>query len=376
MIGTNVGTCSQAASGKLPALRNIARTVRRRRRTKNEEPALPSSRQDIQIPLKYSTTAKGHNFLLYDSGMGDVNRILVFGTAETLEMFAREDVWFADGTFKHCPLLFYQIYSLHVLLHGQAIPGIYALLPNKTAKTYARLLTALHELQPALNPKLVITDFEKAAMKAFLKVFPLAQLHGCFFHFGQAIFRRIQQAGLQKRYENDADFALSMKHLSALAFVPTAHVTEAFDALIAEHTIPAAAREILDYMEDTWIGRITRDGRRQPIFPLELWNCAESVLNDLPRTNNSVEAWHRGFEALTTSHHENLWRCISYFQKSHDSVAVTVEQYVAGQAPPAKKKKYTDVNNRLKNIVNQFQEFETDADAIEYLRGIAHNIRY
>ena len=57
-------------------------------------------------------------------------------------------------------------------------------------------------------------------------------------------------------------------------------------------------------------------------------------------------------------------------------MVVTIEQYVAGHAPPAKKGKYTDVNMRLQNIAPQFQEFETDADAVEYLRGIAHNISY
>lgn len=103
------------------------------------------------------------------------------------------------------------------------------------------------------------------------------------------------------------------------------------------------------------------------------WNCCDSVLQDLPRTNNSVEAWHRGFEALCTGPHENLWRTIRNFQRSQSKVQVSLEQYIAGQGPPRKKRKYQDLDARLKRKVLGFQD---EVDKVQYLRGVAHNLAY
>lgn len=232
---------------------------------------------------------------------------------------------------------------------------------------------ALKGMQPDLNPSLIVTDFEKAALKAFSSVFPGSEQHGCFFHFAQAIFRRIQRLGLQHRYETDADFALNLRHLSALAFVPLPDVEKAYTTLINEDIIPPEAEELLTYFEDTWIGRKTRQGRCPPSFPPDLWNCYHSVMNDEPRTNNCVEGWHRGFESLTYGQHEDLWKTIRNFHVSQNKMAVTAEQYTAGACPPTKKKKYQDVDRRLRRLL---EDYNTDSNIGEFLRGVAHNMSY
>ena len=55
---------------------------------------------------------------------------------------------------------------------------------------------------------------------------------------------------------------------------------------------------MMDYFEDTFIGRPTRrNGRRAPQFPISLWNVHDRVEEGLPRTNNTVEGWHRSFQS-------------------------------------------------------------------------------
>jgi hypothetical protein len=57
----------------------------------------------------------------------------------------------------------------------------------------------------------------------------------------------------------------------------------------------------VDYFEDTWIGRPPRlqgAERRAPMFPIKLWNQYERTMSDMPRTNNSVEAWHNRIQSL------------------------------------------------------------------------------
>jgi hypothetical protein len=58
------------------------------------------------------------------------------------------------------------------------------------------------------------------------------------FLFCQCLYRNIQSNGLQHRYENDADFAMQMRHLPSLAFVPVEDVTQAFEELLSRVDFP------------------------------------------------------------------------------------------------------------------------------------------
>ena len=82
---------------------------------------------------------------------------------------------------------------------------------------------------------------------------------GCFFHFSQAIFRKIQSLGLQVRYKDDEDLAHKVRMLAALAFVPEPDVIIAFEAVSED--FPLDGQAVIDYFEDTYIGRLRPGGR-------------------------------------------------------------------------------------------------------------------
>ena len=107
-----------------------------------------------------------------------------------------------------------------------------------------------------------------SAIQAIGDIFPNASRTGCFFHFRQNIHRIIQGARLQEQYENDVNFALHCRMISARAFVPPAYVTVAFVALSGE--VLNVLLPIMDHFEGTYyIGRPDRRGVRQPaLFPI------------------------------------------------------------------------------------------------------------
>ena len=45
-------------------------------------------------------------------------------------------------------------------------------------------------------------------------------LLGCLFHFGQNVWRHVQNSGLSKKYQEDDNFRANVKKLIVLAFVP------------------------------------------------------------------------------------------------------------------------------------------------------------
>lgn len=84
------------------------------------------------MPEEFTFTCNKQKFIIFDSGNGDPNRIIMFGIEENLQLLKSNLNWYVDGTFDVAPELFYQLFTLHVFVKGKNLPCIYALLPDKT----------------------------------------------------------------------------------------------------------------------------------------------------------------------------------------------------------------------------------------------------
>ena len=181
----------------------------------------------------------------------------------------------ADGTFKATPPLFNQIYTIHAVKYSNVIPTVFVLMSDRNTTSYVRILTESNKLNPNLKPLTVMTDFEHAALLAFKTVYSNTEQRGCLFHMSQCLWRRIQQINeLQRQYKSDPEFALYVKQLVSLAFVPTVDVVKSLDDLLHSTFFEdneAILRELINYFEDNWIGRPKRrGGRSQPLFERSL----------------------------------------------------------------------------------------------------------
>ena len=184
------------------------------------------------------------------------------------------------------------------------IPCVYALLLNKHEfSTYDGVFQKLLEIKPALNPFTVMVDFEKEAINALENNF-ISVISGCFFHLAQNIYRKVQTEGLAVNYREDNEFALKIKMLPSLAFVPEMDVIDSFNLLMQD--FPESAMNIGKYFEDNYIGkRLPNGSRRIPNsnVPIRLWNMYSRVSNHQARTNNHVEGWHNVFQSTISSSH-------------------------------------------------------------------------
>lgn len=284
--------------------------------------------------------------------------------------------WYADGTFKSSPPLFNQVYTVHAVKYNNVLPSVFVLMTERNTNAYTRVLMELKRLQPLLNPASIMTDFEHAALTAWSSVFPDAVQRGCLFHLCQCIWRKVQQIpGLQLRYTEDPEMALQIRQLAALAFVPVQDVVRAFDELMESAFFTEnedALRDLTVYFEDSWIGRPGRrgHGRTRPAFPHSLWNVYISALGDLPKTNNAVEGWHRGFHQLLGAYHPTIWKFIDGLKKEQSLNELKIEQFIAGQPPEPVKRVYRDTAARLKSLVEEYSQ----RPVLDYLRGIAYNL--
>lgn len=362
--GISLGTAS-----KLPAYKASQRMIERHRKKTHNPYSNITSLHDIVIPDELKTSTRGSNFLLWDSGAVDTARILMFGTTENLRLLQEFDHWFIDGTFKVSPTLFTQLFTIHSLIDSSAIPLIYVLLPDKKEQSYERVMQKILELQPGLNPSSIMADFEQASLNACATIFPGARLVGCFFHLGQCLWRKVQDLKLVEAFRDDENFRMYVKMLLALSFVPVVDVPETFYTL--GQTSPPEVKPVYEYWEENYVGKLIFNRRENPRFPIRLWNMRDRVNDGLPRTNNSVEAWHHSFQQTADCQHPSVYKLVDHFRKEQDHFEIILDRYRTGvRKPEASKSEYVRLNRRLKTLVSTYGT----VPIVDYLRGIAKNV--
>lgn len=368
--------CSQEVSSEGAVLiqnYNAARMMIHRERKKMFQNGVTSATniQEIEIPEEFKKTFRGDTFLLYDSGNDDQNRMIIFGTFNNLALLHEFGDWCVDGTFKVAPNLFYQVYTIHCLIDSKAVPMIYALLCNKTKDSYVRLFTKIKELGKnfTLIPSSILTDFEQAAHRAIEKVFPRAEVVGCFFHLSQNLWRKIQKTpGLVAKYKEQDEIRKHCKFLLALAFVPVRDVPFAFE-ILKEDGFPAEMETIVNYWESTYIGKRIEGIR--PIFSISVWNMYERLQSHLPRTNNSLEAWHNAFQQTVDCHHPSMARFLTKLKQEQASNEIYITRFRTGfRSPIYANSKYYHLNQRLITISKKYSLTSIKS----YLCFVANNL--
>jgi hypothetical protein len=61
-----------------------------------------------------------------------------------------------------------------------------------------------------------------------------------------------------------------------------------------------------------------------PRFPIEFWNVYQRVIDNLPRTNNSVEAWNRRISVLAEGSHILLYKLIDILRDENHCVSCII----------------------------------------------------
>ena len=175
---------SPTAAVNLPNVEQLRRTIHSQRHGAGSVILEPVNHQAIPLlPMEYQQTSVGQRFLLFDSRVDVNDRIIVFGMDQALQLHSNSDNWFGDGTFKVCPEVFFQLYTIHAKLAGRVLPCIYALLPNKQGFPYTRLVQhILAAAEPLGNrSSMLIFNFKNTAISAAENVFENVEVSFRFY---------------------------------------------------------------------------------------------------------------------------------------------------------------------------------------------------
>ena len=107
---------------------------------------------------------------------------------------------------------------------------------------------------------------------------------------------------------------------------------------------------ILVYFEDNYIGKpINETTRKAPLFPIELWNVNKRVIEDLPRTNNPIESWHKQFE-MDCKKHPSFNKLVEQFRLEQNNTEVLHAQIEAGDVYE-RRKEFLEKDAKIKDAL-------------------------
>lgn len=230
--------------------------------------------------------------------------------------------------------------------------------------------------------RLLMTDFEIAAMNVNQEIFPDVVHKGCLFHFNQSLWRHVVNSGLRVPYINAENephtVRRDVQRLMALPFVPLPDLENTFDAVVDDMDDRVLA--VATTLDNTYIRGHRQLRRRRavpPRFPPALWNVFDQAVEDSARTNNVVEGWHSKFQKLLVVHHANVWKFLDEIRSEEHDFNQLLIQVRAGHINIKQpvNKKYEMSQRRLHNLANAYEDYKERDEVMLYLEAVAYNIK-
>ena len=204
-----------------------------------------------------------------------------------------------DGTFYVVPKLFYQLFTVFISIGTHTIPAIHCLMTHKDEELYTAVVLKIKDLIPQLQPAKIMSDWERGSRNAFKNVYPGTRIYGCWFHYSQAIWRKIEKCGLASSYLNNPELAVFVKKIMAIPLLPCDLIHSTYSVLeipVLQQSDKLKLDAFLRYFKRYWLRQVT---------PIEL-----SVFDLENGTNNGAESYHAKLKCLFKTSHPRIWNFI------------------------------------------------------------------
>ena len=212
---------------------------------------------------------------------------------------------------------------------------------------YRAVLERLHQLVPNFAPTQLIADFEDAPAAAFRTVFgDQLAISGCWFHYAQAVIRRMKKLGLQEAYKTQEQSQLAFRCILSLPLLPVSDIEPGFGDLKTLDIDDAASKQLMQqllrYVDRQWL-------KKASIGPTRL-----SVRDNTSRTNNAMESFHAALRQRVKVAHPNLYTFLGHLQRMTTDQQTEIERVNRGLTiRRAKKKSYVINDARIRTCINR-----------------------
>lgn len=235
---------------------------------------------------------------------------IIWARAECLDILRQNGPVFIDATFKVAPRGFVQCFIIMAFDRVTNVfvpcPCAYSLMTSKTEYMYSRIL---HEiivlLDYAWSPSIVVIDFEKALVNAAMYEFEKKHIVGCFFHFKQALSKRMRSIKLPR-----VETKIALKLINNLVLIKRKHIKDAIEKIKSTPSLVSTRwNDFWKYFNKVWMKK----------FEPSLWNISNKEDVDMSSyTNNCIESYNGRIGAKFMNAHPTLDNFIKVIMSEQD----------------------------------------------------------
>lgn len=229
---------------------------------------------------------------------------------------------------------------------------------RRTIEAYQSVLEYIHQNIIPIRGKAIIIDFEKAMRQAIKTVSPNMKILGCWFHFCQALRRKMASMNeLFQLVRNDSECKNLFRQFQCLALLPEDDISEVFVRISREALKKSTLfSSFIDYFHDEWISVVT---------PKHF-----SVFAQDTRTTSAAENFNcKSNKAFRT--HGNFYSFCEVLQKEELSTSTELEHDLSGSVNRVRESKYYKERNKLIKVYSA-QLCAKEISALEFLKTMAN----
>ena len=247
---------------------------------------------------------------------------ILFASQYQLSLLSGAQDAMIDATFKTVPKVGYQLLTIMVKRGAIAFPACFALMSTKQEGLYQEVLNSVKGLAPHFSPNTIMTDFEGALRNSLNQAFNTSSILGCWFHFTQAVRRKMQSLGLANVIEDEEGAHYLIKKVMCLPLLPAESIPDGLNQIMEENE-SLTLYPLFGYINRFWLRQI---GAEQ----LSLYNRPF-------RTNNAIESFHSRLKRIMGVH-PNIYIFVQKLIQIANEVKMDCNRLARGLAIARKKK--------------------------------------
>ncbi|XP_038069954.1 importin-4-like isoform X2 [Patiria miniata] len=340
----------------LPKTRSLIRRACRVR-----EKQYPQHPTDLAFVLEQDAIQK--DFLLKDVQVRN-RRHLIFSTPNQQVLLARSTRWYMDATSKLVKPPFTQLLGIHCFVKKKQVikqvPLTYILMTGKKKRDYKLVLKALKKRLPKeICLREIVADFEAPLWGALESVYPEITLKGCCFRWKQAIWRKMQDLGLQPAYKDKGEIYKLLQYVLGLPYLPAEIIPAMLTSMrdMADKELEML-QKLFDYVSSTWI--------ESNQWPPEAWSCYRQCL----RTTTDCDGWHQRLKLTARKSRVSLYHLIELLYTEASNVDIRTELVSDKKLQRYQRKVYENTQGKIFTYWKEFESGERTAESL--LQGCAY----
>ncbi|KAL0902685.1 hypothetical protein ABMA27_000502 [Loxostege sticticalis] len=189
--------------------------------------------------------------------------------------------------------------------------------------TYKLLLKLIKKQISDFQPAKITLDFEVAAINAFQQTFPEIIFKGCYYHFNRCLWKKAKSLKITTR--------VLKRHVSrciGIARLPQSDIDEGYKYVIGRSPKDTKIKKFNKYFQIQWF-------KKQ-----DFGNC--SCANEIIRTNNNIEGWHRKINGFVGRTHPTLAHLLDVLDSEKSS-------YDLKKTTNKKKRAYAEIDQEIES---------------------------